>query len=344
MIGWGHRSGVVFLSVLALLACLSVAMLRPPAGAEAATVVNGDFETGTLAGWHSRDNPFPPGSSGSWFAYTGTAPPLNKAVPLPPHAAGNFAAITDGDNPGTRIIYQDIALEPNHSHLLSMLVYYETGTPLATPTPNTLDYSGLNNLQYRVDVINPAAAVESVNPSDILATAFATKPGDPQDLAPTIVTADLSSLAGRTVRLRLAEVDYSRFRAGADSISIQSTPPPQGDPPSNAIVLGKLELRKRNGTAKLPVTVPGAGVLGAVDANFGPGPVTKKRVKRLVKSASVTTTAAGTIKVPFKPTKAALARLEENGKIKVRVNVTFTPTGGTAATTTVKAMLRLKKR
>jgi hypothetical protein len=49
--------------------------LLAPLGATAATVVNGDFETGTLAGWQLQNNPSGELESGSWYAYSGTSSP-----------------------------------------------------------------------------------------------------------------------------------------------------------------------------------------------------------------------------------------------------------------------------
>jgi hypothetical protein len=324
--------------IAAMLGALASLALLAPAGATGATVVNGSFETGTLAGWQVVNS----SESGSWFAYTGTTPPIGEGpVPAPP--VGAFAAISAQGGPGTHILYQDIALEPQFKHQLSMFVYYKSAATLATPSPNTLS-SGFPpaNQQYRVDVMKSTAPLDSVAPGDILATVFATQSGGPLEMAPTVLTADLTPFAGQTVRLRLVEVDNQLFLwGGADGIAIQSTPPP----PSNVVVVGKAVLNKKNGTAKLPVTVPGAGVLSAVDANF----VTvagisakKKKKKRMVKSATVTATAPGILNVPLKPTGPGRKVLNEKGKLKIKVALTFTPTGGTAATQTVKVTLKKK--
>jgi len=310
-------------------ACVAVAaLLVAPAGAGAATVVNGDFETGNLTGWQVFNLPPEPENSGSWFAYTGTASPFEEGPEVPPPPAGNFAAITAQGGQGTHILYQDVALEPYWTHQLSLLVYYHSFAPLATPSPETLD-NGIPaaNQQYRVDVMKPTASPESVNPEDILATVFATKTGDPEELGPTPITVDLTPFAGQTVRLRFAEVDNEFFfAAGADSISIQSTPP------SSAFTQGKPVFNKKKGTAKLPVTVPGAGTLTIADVK-----ATKKRVK----TKTLQLTAGGTVNLPVKPTKSARKTLKAKGKLKVKVSVTFTPTGGTAAAQTRKLTLKL---
>ncbi|MGN6663204.1 MAG: hypothetical protein ACTHK6_03180 [Solirubrobacterales bacterium] len=314
--------------LLATCAAISV-FLVAPASAGAATVLNGDFETGNLSGWQVLDNPSGAGQTGSWFAYSGTSSPLSlSTVPAPP--AGNYAAITDQEFVGTHILYQDVALEPNWTHELSMTVYYVSKAPLVTPMPDTLSSGGGEggpppNQQYRIDVMKPTASPESVNPEDILATVFATGTGSPQQLGPAQYTANLTPFAGQTVRLRLAEVDNEGpLHAGVDSVAIQSTPP------SNAFSIGKPVLNEKKGTAKLPVTVPGPGTLTIADV---------KKAKVRIKAKTLQT--LGTAHLPVTPTKSARKTLKAKGRLKLKVAVTFAPTGGLAATQTRKLVLRL---
>jgi len=71
--------------------------------------------------------------------------------------------------------------------------------------------------------MDPTAPVDSVAPGDVLASLFQTKVGDPASLAPTVMTFDLSQFAGRTVRLRFAEVDNQFFFEGSvDAVAITS--------------------------------------------------------------------------------------------------------------------------
>lgn len=318
-----------------LAACLSVW----PAGAGAATVANGDFETGTLAGWQlfNKDSTSMGGPpSGSWFAYSGTTSPFDPEAEfgsVPPPPAGKFAAITAQGGPGMRFMYQDVTLEPYYSHQLSMLVYYQAGAPLATPSPNTLELpeeteimltEAEPNEQYRIDVIKPTAPLASLAPGDVLGTVFATQTGDPQTLAPKAFGFDLTPYAGQTVRLRLAEVDNEGIlNAGVDSVAIQSTPP------SNAFTLGKRKPNKKKGSLKLTASLPGPGQLT----------IAKKKVIKPVTAAAA---AAGDLTVILKPTGKTMKALKKNGKAKRKVAVTFTPTGGLPATQVVKVTLKLK--
>jgi List-Bact-rpt repeat protein len=89
----------------------------------------------------------------------------------------------------------------------------------------------------------------------------------------------------------------------------------------------KLKRNKRKGTASLSFAIGGPGTVT----------VTGKRVKKRSKAV----TKAGRIAIPIAAKGKARKALGENGKVKVGLRVTFTPTGGTAASFTKAATLRL---
>ncbi|HVD40949.1 MAG TPA: hypothetical protein VNC16_08100 [Solirubrobacterales bacterium] len=315
----------LFLAVGAAIA----AFLLIPTSAGAAAIVNGGFEAGSLEGWTTVNEPPGLEAFDNWFVYSGSKSPRGGA-PVPPPPEGTYAAITDQGGAGTHILYQDVSLDPFYSHQLSLIAYYRSPvTAPTTPTPDSLHTSefGPDNQQYRIDVIKPTANIYSLEASDVLGTLFATKSGDPKELGPTTYSADLTPFAGQTVRLRLAEVDNSgNFYAGVDAVAIQSTPP------SNVVALGKPSFNKQKGTAKLPVAVPGAGTLTIADV---------KTTKRRIKAKTLTATGPGTLQLPVKPTKRARKILANKGKLKLKVAVTFTPTGGFPGTVTRKLTLKL---
>lgn len=324
---------------------LSASLLGVPS-AGAATVVNGDFESGALNGWKIVDQG---GSVGaSWFAYSGTENPLSGGPePFPP-PQGKFAAISDQNGGGTHILYQDIALEPGVSHNLSMLVFYKSVSAIAIPDPDTLSFKAPSNQQYRVDVIRPGAPVDSVSAADVLATVFRTAEGEPTSVEPTPAAADLTAFAGQTVRLRLAEVDNTgQLNAGADAISITSVLAPVVAPPlSNAFSFGKLKLNKKKGTGKLEVILPGPGILTAVDVRSlttSKTAAASKNAPIRIKKTRLEASTAETVKLNLKPTAAGRRSLEEKGKLSFKLQVTFTPAGGTATTQPFKGNLKLKR-
>jgi hypothetical protein len=109
------------------------------------------------------------------------------------------------------------------------------------------------------------------------------------------------------------------------------TPPP----PSNAFTFGKLKRNTHNGTATLAVNVPGPGTLslsgnGVKAQRFGSA------------MASKTVTATGTVKLLIRAKGAKRRTLNKTGKVKVKVRITFIPTGGDPSTQSRK--LKLKKR
>ena len=94
--------------------------------------------------------------------------------------------------------------------------------------------------------------------------------------------------------------------------------------PNNVITVGKPKLNKDKGTAKLSVTVPGAGVLTLQ----GKG-VKSQRASGTLLHAAKPVFGAGTVKLKIKAKGKTLKKLKANGKVKVKVTITYTPTGGT---------------
>jgi hypothetical protein len=184
-------------------------------------IVIDDFESGTLAGWKVDRN-----GAGGWFVYTnGKTPPspsdsdpnIPFAVPDPPQ--GKFAAVTDMNGPGRRILYRDIKLDGRYT--LRLTVFYVNAGPLSSP--DTLDYeSAGENQQFRIDIVAPSAPVDSVAAAHVLANVFRTSPNDPDRREPSNVSVDLSKWEGQTVRLRLAGVDNrGPLRGGVDDIRLE---------------------------------------------------------------------------------------------------------------------------
>jgi hypothetical protein len=183
-------------------------------------VVIDDFESGSLANWKIAGS-----GAGAWFVYTDGKTPPNASesdpnfpfsVPNPPQ--GKFAAVTDMNGPGRRILYRDVELDGRYT--LRLTVFYVNAGRFTSP--ETLDYESTENQQFRIDIVAPAAPADSLTAAHVLANVFRTSPGDPDRRDPSAVTVDLSKWAGQTVRLRLASVDnLGPLRVGVDEIRLE---------------------------------------------------------------------------------------------------------------------------
>jgi CSLREA domain-containing protein len=123
-------------------------------------------------------------------------------------------------------------------------------------------------------------------------------------------------------RAPVAPCDAGAVEVGAPASL--PTPPP-GTSPDNDFSFGKMKRNKRKGTAKLTVEVPGPGKL--------------ELVGKSVKTSDAEAPGAGEVKLAIKAKGRAKRKLREAGKAKVRVEVTFTPDGGTANARETKVKL-----
>jgi hypothetical protein len=83
---------------------------------------------------------------------------------------------------------------------------------------------------------------------------------------------------------------------------------------------------KKHGKLRVSVDVPNPGTLSATG--------------KLLKRASAAVAAPGQVSITLKPTKKALSRLADKRKLKAKLQLVFTPTGGSVTTTAVKAKLK----
>ena len=108
----------------------------------------------------------------------------------------------------------------------------------------------------------------------------------------------------------------------------ENTPTVACPKPSNRFKFGKLKRNRKNGTAKLAVILPGAGRVSL----SGKGVVGR----------SVSGT--GTVKLLIKAKGKSKRTLRRTGKVKVKVKVAFTPTGGDPNTQSKKVKLEKKRQ
>jgi hypothetical protein len=102
--------------------------------------------------------------------------------------------------------------------------------------------------------------------------------------------------------------------------------------PTSAFTISEVKAGK-GGKETLTVTLPNAGTLEGIAAG--------KKKKRYEQHATILAAVANqTIRLLVRPTKLARTLLQEKDKLKARLNVTFTPTGGSPSTQTIKVKLK----
>jgi hypothetical protein len=101
--------------------------------------------------------------------------------------------------------------------------------------------------------------------------------------------------------------------------------------PSNAFSLGNLERNHKKSTATLTVNVPNPGELTASGKGVKAGSAGAAVISKTV--------AAGDVKLVIRAKGKQAKQLKTKGKVKLNVAVTYTPTGGEAASQTTKVRL-----
>ncbi len=117
-----------------------------------------------------------------------------------------------------------------------------------------------------------------------------------------------------------------------------TTPPPAVTPPSNAFLVTKKSIASKTGKATISLRLPGAGKVVLVGkAKVG---------KRTINVGRVTLNAgkAGSFNLTLNPSSAAKSVLKQRGSLKVNLEITFTPNGGSAKASKSALTLKLAKK
>jgi hypothetical protein len=131
----------------------------------------------------------------------------------------------------------------------------------------------------------------------------------------------------------LSDGQSGDFHAETDLVNISAVVKP-----SNVFTIGAAKKNKKKGTARLAVTVPGPGSL----ALSGKG-VKAQQASATGPLAAKTVAATGAVTLLIKAKGEKKRTLNEKGKVKLNVAVTYTPTGGDPSTQSVKVKLKKKR-
>jgi hypothetical protein len=218
---------------LSLAALLGAATIQTAGAVE--LLANGDFETGTFAGWTVADLA---GGTGTFFISTpGALAPssgsLTSAAGGSPH--GSFYAVSDQTGPGTHALLQSFTVAPGSTVILSFDMFANDWDSGPIVDPIGLDHSGPPNQHARVDILTGAAGAFDTG-AGVLANFYLGVDGgaDPNPFTPYLF--DITGIVGGggTFQIRFAEVDNQLFfNLGVDNASINATAP---EPASLAII------------------------------------------------------------------------------------------------------------
>jgi ABC-type phosphate transport system substrate-binding protein len=113
--------------------------------------------------------------------------------------------------------------------------------------------------------------------------------------------------------------------------------PPVVTPPSNAFSVTKKTIASKTGKATISLKLPGAGKVVMV----GKAKVGKKTIN--VGKVTLNAAKAGAFNLTLNPSGAAKKALKASGSLKVSLEITFTPTGGSAKASKTAVTLKLNK-
>lgn len=256
---------------LALTLCALLGLTAPTLShAQVQLLTNGNFETGTFAGFTLANQLNPSDTTNADHFYISApgsdTPPVNtfSFATAPNPAGGNFYAVSTGDWPGAHALLQNFTVPTTVTGLqltFQMFVNNQSGSGPSID-PSGLDYltggvtdplSGapLDNQHARVDILRFGAGDLSTSAADVIANLYLNVDPGTLDSNGNLIpnpyltySFDLLGVLtpGQKYRLRFAEVDnVSALNVGVDNISLLAiTPAAVPEPGSLALLLASV--------------------------------------------------------------------------------------------------------
>jgi len=189
-------------------------------------LTNGNFETGSFAGWTVTDLA---GGTGSWFIDTpGTTSPVSTFATAANATGGSFYAVTDQTGPGTHALAQSFTIAAGASSVIfsfQMFANDQSGVPGVNAAG--LDHTAIPNQHSRVDLLTGAATAFDTG-AGVLANFYLGSDGSLTASPYTSYSFDITALvaAGGTYQVRFAETDNQLFyHMGVDNVSVTAQVP-----------------------------------------------------------------------------------------------------------------------
>lgn len=209
---------IKFVATLAL-----ASVIATPAFA-AELLTNGNFESGSYAGWSANVRA---GSSGSLFIDTpGTTTPRSGFTSAANLLGGNFYSTTDQNGPGSYSLVQNFLVPTSLSSLtLAFQLFANNRAGAVTVNPNGLNHNFNPNQHARVDILRAGADPFTNVASDIVANLFLGADGNATNPYRSF-SFDLKALGltgGTGYQIRFGQVDNQGFfQLGVDNVSIDA--------------------------------------------------------------------------------------------------------------------------
>ncbi|MCH8683980.1 PEP-CTERM sorting domain-containing protein [Pedomonas mirosovicensis] len=206
-----------------LVATLVLLGFALPAGAAPVELIeNGDFETGTFAGWTVNNQE---DSGGTWLVETpGIHLPLSDNPTADNPAGGSFYAVSDMNNPGAHVLIQDFTVPFDATGVALTFQMFVNDWSNVGPIvdPAGLDFMVEDNQHARVDILT-ADADDFDTEDGVIANLYLDVDAgdDPNDY--TSYAFDLTPFLtpGETYRLRFGQAETEFFlNVGVDNVSI----------------------------------------------------------------------------------------------------------------------------
>lgn len=183
---------------------------------------NGDFETGTFAGWTVTDLA---GGSGSWFIDDADGIAPFSSLPTTGPAGGAFYATSDQTGPGTHALEQGFMVPLGATSVIvsfDMFINDFDSGPIIDAIG--LDHTGPSNQHGRVDIMSAAAAAFDTAGGVVSNLFLGVVPGGsgPNPYVSYLFDITASVTAGSSYKIRFAETDNSgNFLQGVDNVSVR---------------------------------------------------------------------------------------------------------------------------
>jgi PEP-CTERM motif len=215
-------------------------------------LTNGNFETGTLAGWAVTDQA---GGTGSWFnSVPSTATPISGNATASNLFGGSFYAVSDQTGPGAHALTQSFVVAPGATSVfLSFQMFVNNWNPTTIIDPVGLDFTVSPNQHGRVDLLTAGATAFDTGAGVLSNIYIGADTGElPHPWLDYLY--DITALVGGggTFQIRFAEVDNQLFfNMGVDNVSIVADFAQVPEPDVLALLglaaLGGVSFRRRRG-------------------------------------------------------------------------------------------------